>query len=110
VDRLKSFAKDMAELGKLVAIIGAVFGFCVGVLKLYAYGSTRADAGEVAVLKSQRTDDVKVLDYILHRVDNIGDQLNHMALTGRVNYVPPPPPPAPPTTIGPQLPVKGDVP
>lgn len=106
----KPLLATLLEFGKLVTLVGLVFGFCTGCLHLYAYLSSRADATEVAVLKSQRADDVKVLDYILHRVDNIGDQLNHMALTGKVNYVPPPPPPPPPEVLGPVAAPKGNGP
>lgn len=99
MDRWKSLYAFLVDAAKLVGMVASVFAFCYGCARVYAWVISRADATEVAVLKSQRVDADKKTDYILLRVDTIGNQLNHMALTGRVNYVPPPDPPAPPPAI-----------
>lgn len=104
MDRWKPLYSFLVDAAKLVGMVATVFAFCYGCARAYSWVISRADATEVAVLKSQRVDDSGKTDYILRRVDIMGDQLNHLALTGRVNYVTPPPPPAPQQVIGPQLP------
>lgn len=99
--RLVTFA---VEAGKLVALVAAVFAIVGGGARLYGYLSTRADATEVAVLKSQHTGDHELLMYIAHRLDDVASQFNHQALTGKVPYVVPPPAPA--EVLGPNLPPK----
>lgn len=108
---LKTF---MAEFGKLLGVIAVAAGVAAIAGKIIIWGSTIIHAGEftplksdVAVLQSQRADDTKKTDYILRRVDAIGNQMNNLALTGRVNYVAPPPPPE---ALGPVAAPKGNGP
>jgi hypothetical protein len=107
MERFRAFMAGALDVAKIFSMVTAVFAFCIGALQVYAFLSTRAGAAEVTVLQMLRVEDSKKTDYILQRVDTIGDQMNHLALTGRVNYVapPPPPPPVPPDVLGPQLPV-----
>ena len=101
--------KTALDVAKLISAIAIVFGAVIGGARLYAYLSTRASAGEVNVLKAQRADDHELLIYVVKRIDGIGDQLNHQALTGRIPYVAPPP--APPEVMGPApAPSKADAP
>jgi hypothetical protein len=111
MERLKKWAAVAADIGKLIALGAAAYAIAGVIIKIVAWTTGLAHATEVtairtdvAVLKAQFVEGTAKADYMLRRVDAIGDQLNNLALTGKVNYVPPPP--APPMVIGPQL--RGD--
>jgi heme exporter protein D len=97
--RFTESAKTLAEVAKVIGVILSALALVGGGFRAYAWLSTRADATELAVLKAQRVSDHELLLYGIKRIDTVGDQLNHQALTGRVPYVEPPP--APPEVLGP---------
>jgi hypothetical protein len=101
-------AKVIGVIAALFSIVAALFAVLAGSARLYAYGSTRASASEVAVIKSNQDRDHELWMYIASRVGAIGDQMNNLAIHGRVNYVEPPIPPTPAEVLGPQLSPKGN--
>lgn len=102
MERGKNFLAFLVDVTKLVGMVATVFGGCYGAARLYAYASTRASASEVAVIKSNQDRDHELWMYIANRVGAIGDQMNNLAIHGRVNYVEPPIPPAHQQVLGPE--------
>jgi hypothetical protein len=85
-DNIKRGAEIIGALAIIVTFIGWL--------------ATRASASDVftvkleqAAMKANRDDDSQRLDYVVKRLDGIGEQLNHFAASGRMPIVPAPPPP-----------------
>jgi hypothetical protein len=115
MERTKRLIAYVISVGKVVGVIAgfigivtAVFAMLASSMRVYAYLSTRADATELAVVKTNQMRDHELWVYIARRLDDVASQFNHQALTGKVPYVVPPPAPA--EVLGPQLPPKGNAP
>lgn len=101
MERFKALMSAGLDVAKIFGVVTGILGLFGGVIHCAVWLSNRADAMEVAILKSQRADDHEILMFVARTVAGISGQMNHQAETGRPSFVQPPP--APPEVASPIL-------
>lgn len=76
--------------GSLLSIGSITVGVWIGARGKADASEVATNRQDIAVLKSQRIDDGKKLDYAVQRLDGVANQLNRWALTGHLTFQPAP--------------------